>query len=181
MNDFPWSTQILLALVVVIAAVYDIRYRRIPNWLTLSGILAGFGLNALLYGVSGLAIAGKGMGLAFCVYFFLYLLHAIGAGDAKLMAGVGAIAGAANWFLIFIFTALLGGVFAIILLFAKHRAKKTLWNVGYLLYELSHFRAPYLAHEELDVKNPKAARLPHGFTIAVGTAVYIAAKWMFPA
>lgn len=176
----PWYTQALLALLVLTAAVYDIRYRRIPNWLTLSGILAGFGLNLVLYGAGGLVVAGKGMGVAFCVYFFLYLLHAIGAGDAKLMAAAGAITGAGNWFLIFIFTALLGGLFAVILLLWKHRVKKTLWNVGYLIYELRHFRAPYLAHEELDVKNPKAARLPHGFTIAVGTAAFLVLRYLYP-
>ena len=176
MTAFPFFTQLLLALIVVTAAVYDVRYRRIPNWLTLSGILLGFGLNALLGGFGGVALAGKGMLLAFAVYFVLYLLHAVGAGDAKLMAAAGAVAGPDNWFVVFIFTALCGGIFALILLLSRRRFKKTIWNVGYLLYEIAHFRAPYLAHEELDVKNPKALRLPHGLTIAVGTGVFLVVR-----
>ena len=39
---------ILLLLIVITAAVFDIRSRRIPNWLTLTGIILGFALNAIL-------------------------------------------------------------------------------------------------------------------------------------
>ena len=42
--------MVLLALVIA-AAVYDSRYRRIPNWLTLAGVLTGLGLNTFLFPV----------------------------------------------------------------------------------------------------------------------------------
>ena len=37
--------QILLGILVAIAAIFDIRYRRIPNWLVLAGIIVGFAWN----------------------------------------------------------------------------------------------------------------------------------------
>ena len=109
---------ILLMVLVITAAIFDIRSRRIPNWLTLSGILLGLGLNALLaypYPLEGLKYSGLGMLFAFAVYFVLYLIHAMGAGDVKLMAAVGAIlASPSGWFRLFIVTALIGGLFAVV-------------------------------------------------------------------
>jgi prepilin peptidase CpaA len=169
---------ILLVLIVLTAAFFDIRSRRIPNWLNLSGILLGFALNAVLaypFPLDGLKHAGIGMLFAFAVYFVLYLIHAMGAGDVKLMAAIGAIlASPSNWFKLFIIVAMIGGVFAITLVLAKGRLRKTFWNVAYLMNELGHARAPFMRHEELDVKNPKAVTLPHGFTIAVGCVVFLA-------
>src|SRR5690349_1365341 len=151
---------ILIGLLVVTAAIIDIRSRRIPNWLTLSGIIVGFALNALLaypFPLEGLKNAGLGMLFAFGVYFVLYLIRAMGAGDVKLMAAVGAIlASPALWFRLFIVVALIGGVFALALLLAKGRLRKTFWNVAFLLNELGHARAPFVSREELDVKSPKA-------------------------
>ena len=168
---------------VITAAIFDIRSRRIPNWLTLSGILLGLGLNALLaypYPLEGLKYSGLGMLFAFAVYFVLYLIHAMGAGDVKLMAAVGAIlASPSGWFRLFIVTALIGGMFAVVLLLAKGRVRKTFWNVAYLVNELGHARAPYMTHEELDVKSPKAVTLPHGFTVAVSCLIFVVGGILF--
>jgi len=169
----------LLLLVVITAAAYDIRYRRIPNWLTLTGIILGFALNVVVVyyerPLQGLKYSAIGLGFAFAVYFVFYLIHAMGAGDVKLMAAVGAIvANPWNWFGIFIATALIGGVFALVLLFAKGRLRKTFWNVAFLVNELGHARAPYMSSEELDVKSAKSVKLPHGLTIAVGCMIFIA-------
>jgi prepilin peptidase CpaA len=169
---------ILLLLLVITAAVFDIRTRRIPNWLTLTGIILGFALNAILqypYPLTGVKHSGFGLLFAFAIYFVLYLIHAMGAGDVKLMAAIGAIiANPANWFLLFIVTALIGGLFALTLLLAKGRLRKTFGNVAFMLHELGHARAPYMSREELDVQSPKAVTLPHGFTIAVGCLIFVA-------
>ena len=78
---------------LVVLCVYDIRERRLPNWLTMPGALAilavaaavGCGVPALL-GAIGLA------GL----YVVVHLISpaAMGAGDVKLAAGVGGLTGA---------------------------------------------------------------------------------------
>ena len=91
----PLAPAISAALLVlaVLAAVWDLRTRRIPNWLVLGGLIAGFGLNGFLFGLEGLGIAGLGMLVGFGIYLVLHLLHAMGAGDVKLMAAVGSLVG----------------------------------------------------------------------------------------
>src|ERR1700722_11609734 len=100
--------QILLGILVAIAAVFDIRSRRIPNWLVLAGIIVGLAWNVYSSGWSGLLRASEGLGLGFVLYFPLYLIRARGAGDVKLLAAVGAIAGPVNGFWIVLHTAVLG-------------------------------------------------------------------------
>lgn len=165
--------QAVLAALVLAAAAYDVRFRRIPNWLALAGLLAGFILNGMLAGLAGVKFAAAGFGLAFAAYFCLYLIRAMGAGDVKLMGAVGSLVGTENWFMVFVLTAILGGAAALALVIVKGRLRKTLWNVGYLMGELMRFRAPYLRREELDVKSGSAVTLPHGVAIAGGTLMYL--------
>lgn len=168
--------QVVLVLIVGTAGIYDLRFRRIPNWLVLVGLVLGLGLNAVLFRLTGLTHAGMGMGLALLIYFPLYLLRAMGAGDAKLMAAVGSIVGPGNWIVLFVITAVLGGAVAVIVLLCAGRVRKTFWNLGWILNEVMHLRAPYHSSEELDVRSSKAMRLPHGTVIALGSILFLAAQ-----
>ncbi|MCL5743868.1 MAG: prepilin peptidase [Acidobacteria bacterium] len=175
----PLIIKVLLAARVLAAGIYDIRYRRIPNWLVLTGLLAGLALNGFLFGWGGLRMSLVGFAVAFAVYFPLWILRGMGAGDVKLMAAVGALVGWHAWLVIFILTGLLGGVIAIVLMLAKGRVRKTLWNTGYIVYEMAHFRSPHFRDPELDIKDPRAVTLPHGAVIALGCLAFLgaAAVW----
>lgn len=171
----PPGVEAVLIVVLLAAAVYDVRYRRIPNWISVSGTLVGLALNSFLYlGAPGLIFALKGLGLGFGMYFLLYMVHAMGAGDVKLMAAVGSLVGWQDWFGIFLITAVLGGIMATVLMLMRRRLTTTFWNVGYILGEMGHGRAAYVTREELDVKSPKSFGLPHGAVIAVGTIFFLA-------
>ena len=170
----PLASQILLAVLVLVGGVWDIRYRRIPNWLVGSGLLLGIALNAFLFEWMGLKLSLLGVGLAFIIYFPLYLLRGMGAGDVKLMMAVGALAGWRIWLVIFIITGILGGVIAIVFLLFRGRLRKTLWNVGFLLSRIMQLKAPYTENPELDVRSGQGLRLPHGAVIALGTVVFLA-------
>jgi prepilin peptidase CpaA len=163
------AIQILLIIVVLAAAATDIRSRRIPNWLTLSGVCAGLAANALTAGWPGLRTSLAGMLLGFAAYFALYCLRAMGAGDVKLMAAVGAIVGPQNWIAIFIASAIAGGVLALGLMIGRGRVKETLNNTLYIVGELAHFRAPFQRRKDLDIRDPGALNMPHGVAIAAGT------------
>jgi prepilin peptidase CpaA len=171
----PWTVQLLLAAVVLVASYYDIRYRRIPNWLTLPCVIVGFALNAFLEPPvwHGLGDAGLAVALALLFNFPLYLLHARGAGDVKLLAAIGALVGWRDWVAIFILSGILGGLLAVVLMLAKGRFRKTLWNTASIISEMVHFRAPHLKSEEFDVNSPLSFRLPQGAVIALGCCVLL--------
>lgn len=168
------AAQILLGILVLVAAGYDIRYRRIPNWLVLTGIVTGFAWNLYASGWSGLGHAAAGLGLGFALYFPLYLLRARGAGDVKLLAAVGALVGPGNCFWVFLLTAILGGVIAMVVLLLHGRVRHTFFNMSFIMSDLTKLRAPYKSSDELDVTTSKGLRLPHGAMIAVGAAAFVA-------
>ena len=169
----PEVGQILLGILVAAAAIYDIRFRRIPNWLVLTGIVAGIGWNVFSFGMSGLGRGAAGLGLGFALYFPLWLIRARGAGDVKLLAALGAITGPGNCFWIFLLTAVLGGAIAVVLLLFRGRTKQTFFNVAWILRDLMHFKAPFRSSGELDVTTTKGMRLPHAAMIAVGALAFL--------
>ena len=158
----PLGIRIILSALVIVAAFWDIRTRRIPNWLTLTGLILGFALNMFLFErpLEGLLYSMKGFGLALGIYMVLYVLHAMGAGDVKLMAAVGATVGAANWFGIMLLTSVLGAVAGLALVMFKGRLRRTLVNVGIIVTSLGRGRAPYKQTPELDVSSDQGMRLP---------------------
>jgi prepilin peptidase CpaA len=169
----PFVLKCLLVALVGVAAAYDFRFRRIPNWLNLSGVILGTGTNTLLFAQHGLKAALMGFGLALVLYVPLYMLRAMGAGDAKLMSAVGSVVGPQNWLIIFLCTAITGGILAVAVALNKKGLRRTFLNVAVLINELMHFRAPAVRHESLDVKSRHSMRLPHGVSIAFGCVAFL--------
>ena len=175
MQQMPLVLKVALIAVVVSAGFYDLRTRKIPNWLNLSGLILGFGLNALVLHGRGVTVALLGFGLSLLIYVPLYLVRGMGAGDVKLMAAVGSIAGPQNWLGIFLVTALLGGVIALALVFLKKRLHETLANLSTIIGELIHAKAPFRKDPALDTRSPHSLGLPHGTVIALASVAFLLA------
>ena len=167
--------QALLVLLVSVAALYDLRQRRIPNWLSAAGLLLGFAMNTFLFESAGFWTSLEGAALALVVYVPLFALRAMGAGDAKLMAAVGSITGPMNWIGVMILTALCGGVLAVLLVLGKGRVRHTLQNLKLILTSWRFHHMPYNLSPELDVGSEKALRLPHAVSILLGTVSFLVA------
>jgi len=162
--------------VAVGAAMVDVRERRIPNRLTYPAALLGLLIQSIFNGRHGLvqAIAG---GLLFGgVFFAFYCVKAMGAGDAKLAAALGCIVGSSASVQVMFATAIFGGVLAVAhTIFSRrigHIARSTLSVVGF------HARFGMRTHPEVNLDNPKAARMPYGVAFAAGT-LYWAVSLIF--
>ena len=164
---------LLAAALVVLAAAFDLRNRRIPNWLNLAGLMFGLFTALWLGGPKAGLMAVSGAGLALLIYFPLWMLRAMGAGDVKLMVALGAILGPAAWLSVFVLTALYAGILGFLHLAAAGRLGPGFTNVGLLLGSLARLRAPFRDHAHLSVHNPRAARLPHGASIALGCLTFV--------
>src|SRR3970282_1119246 len=88
--------RIILLAWATIAAVFDVRDRRLPNWLPLGGFVVG-AIYALVTGVSLLggntANAMFAAAIAFLLFFPMYIAGWMGAGDVKLFAAMGMLGG----------------------------------------------------------------------------------------
>ena len=170
----PPALYFLALAAVLVASYYDIRWRRIPNWLVLSLLLAGFLGSWTLGGVNLLQSSVLGFGLALLLYFPLYVLRGMGAGDVKLMAALGATFGYRNWLILALIAALFSAAAGLTLAASKGRFRSTLINVGFIVKELISFRLPHVGRKEIDIHHSSAIRLPHGVSIAVGTVTLVA-------
>jgi prepilin peptidase CpaA len=152
-----------------IGAVCDVRSRRIPNWLTGTAIALGLGMHWWLQGWMALATAALAGAIGGGVFLLFYLGGGMGAGDVKLMAGVSVLVGLGHVGEVLIATALLGGVFAILLAVSKGQLKAVVGNVAGIF--VHHGKAGLTPHPELNLTNPLTLRLPYGIAIAAGAAV----------
>ena len=130
------SDALVTAIVAVgmgAAAVIDLRTRRIPNILTATLAAIGIGLAAAGFGRVGLgaALLGCLLGLAFMMPGHVF--GATGAGDVKLLAAAGALLGPKDTIYAFLYTAIAGGVLALIVAVARRRLSQTLESTSRLV------------------------------------------------
>src|SRR5437879_6152679 len=160
----PAAMMMGLIVLVSLAAWSDLRTRRIPNSITVTGAAAGLLSHAFYHGVSGAvqSLAGAGLGLA--IFLVFYVAGGMGAGDVKLFAAVGAFAGPQAVVVVFVFTALLGGLAALALALWWRRLGGTVVGTGGMLICrvcFNELRAP--------AASPELLRLAFGAVIVGGT------------
>ncbi|MGA1823368.1 MAG: prepilin peptidase [bacterium] len=106
---------IVLAIILTIAVINDLRFRKIPNRLTMHALLVGIIYNSSINGWEGFYYSGKGLLLGFALLIGFYAMGGMGAGDVKLMSAVGGFLGPWGVFKAFLCTAVIGGIYALIL------------------------------------------------------------------
>ncbi len=157
----------LLFPVLTAAAVWDWRARVIPNWLTLSALLVALGLAALPGGIDLVAsLEGAALGLGFG--FVLFVLGALGGGDAKLFAAVGAFLGPLSFLYALLAVILVGGAMALVAVVRKGALRATLGNMGLIVLSLVTFG---LAGRRVTLSSEGAIAVPYGIAIAIGTVI----------
>ena len=107
---------IILAALLMISAMTDIKWKKIPNALTFPVMLIGLFAHGFMSGASGFLYSIEGLFLGLALLIVFYFMGMMGAGDVKLMGAVGSILGPAGVFKAFLFTAIVGGIYAMIVL-----------------------------------------------------------------
>ncbi len=163
MNSIAWWPTLFA---VTVAAVNDLRTRRIPNWLVFPFLIAGVAVSAMTRGWAGLesSILGILVGAALLILF--YFLGGMGMGDVKLLASVGAWIGPQQVFVAFAFMGLAGGVMALAWAIRGGFVQESLDGTAELVFG---FRKRGLQpHPTLALENPNARKMPYAPAIAAG-------------
>ena len=154
----------VFSVLLVIACVTDVRWRRIPNALVLTLALTGFAFSVWVEPwLVGLGRAMSGLALGFVIWIVFYVIGAIGAGDVKLFAAAGAWLGPAATWRAALVGAAIGGVLAIAVLLRERRARQGLENV-----------MASISTRSLAVLAPGASnsrQLPYGVALACGALI----------
>ncbi|HEY3972520.1 MAG TPA: prepilin peptidase [Candidatus Sulfotelmatobacter sp.] len=163
---------IILAGAIVLAMIAgwtDLRSRRIPNWLTVPGLVIGIVSNTALNGWSGLktSLLGAAVGLALLLPFVL--LRSLGAGDWKLAGALGAFTGPGLLIDVLLGSVFVAGVMAVALIIYKRRMRQTLRNIGHILISLVTFRLP---GSRVTLDNPDSLKVPYGVALALSVVLY---------
>ena len=162
-------------LLSLIAGWADLRSRRIPNWLTVPGLVVGIAANVVLGGWSGLktSLLGAALGLALLLPFVL--LRSLGAGDWKLAGALGAFAGPSTLVDLLLGSIFVAGLMAVALIIYKGRVRQTIRNIGHILVSLVTFRLP---GSRVSLDNPDSLKIPYGVALAVTVLLYgVARVW----
>jgi prepilin peptidase CpaA len=160
-------------------AIFDLKSARIPNQLTGGSLLAGLALHLCRGGASALgasALAGLLAGAAFLLF---YVAGGMGAGDVKLMAAVGCIAGLSPLRMILFATIFCGALFGVAMAAYHRRLKQTVANALVLISH--HWRCGLKPHPALNVLEPDESRprrlkLPFALPIAAGCLIAMFAQ-----
>jgi prepilin peptidase CpaA len=157
---------VVLFVGVLVATVVDIRTRRIPNAVTAA--MAGAGLGLAAFGWNGISLVAAALGLALGLALMLpgHVLGATGAGDVKLMAAIGSLLGPGLVIKAFLFTAIAGGVLAVIVAMRRRRLAVTVAGTARLI------STPTDARSELKAATP-SSRFAYGPAIAIGSVIAV--------
>lgn len=172
-NTIIW---IVTLLVTFVAAGVDWRSRRIPNWLTVPGLVSAVTLHAVLGGWHGALFAAEGAGLALLLLLPLVLMRALGAGDWKLMGVVGAFLGPILFLFVLFGSILTAGLMAMVQMMRARRAADTFRNLIVLIRGFVVFGVK--PNPQISLDNPKLLKLPFGIAVAAATLIcFCAAHW----
>lgn len=119
-----WAVRLGVLVVLAAGATYwDMRFRRVPDALTVSCALAGLLIGGLEKGGAGLLPPAAGLMLGGGVFLPFVILGYAGAGDLKLLAAAGSLLGPAGAVWAVLFGSVLGGVWALAWLAVRGRGR----------------------------------------------------------
>ncbi|HEX2267941.1 MAG TPA: A24 family peptidase [Pyrinomonadaceae bacterium] len=167
----PIVMKLLLLVPLAVAVIYyDVRFRRIPNRLVLAALVAGLAINISFQGKHGALSSVGGFIIAFIPMFLMHVFGAMGAGDVKLFAAIGAVLGIALVPMTFVVVVMLGAVLAIYSMIRAGTVASTMHGVLRIFvgilpgWEMPRFSLP----------PDRRHTIPYGVAIMLGSLIAVA-------
>ncbi|MDH3208565.1 MAG: prepilin peptidase [Gemmatimonadota bacterium] len=156
--------SVILVMVLALAVWFDVKEKRIPNWITAGGFVVALVSRGVVGpGALWVGLLGGGLGLVLGILFFS--AGAMGAGDGKLLASVGALLGLDT----FLWCLPLIGAFGGLLALAVTARKGTLIPTLLRFRELTFYFVTFgRIGDRRTLSTPGAVTVPYGVAVAAG-------------
>lgn len=175
--------DIVLILLLIGSAFTDLRYRKIPNLLTIPALLSGLVLQGIAAGGPGVLESFLGIGTGFFLFLLPFISGAMGGGDLKLAAAIGALKGWVFLLQAMVVSVAAGGILILAYAIYKGRLRETLMKtLGYLAIPIGKalylgtgkdfFRKTYEPFLEIG-SGEKPLYVPYGLPMAIGTLLLL--------
>ncbi len=168
----------LVTITLIVAAVIDGIQLKVPNWITFPMILSGWAVCFAMHGWAGLGDSLLGTLVGLALLLPAYAIGGMGAGDVKLLAGVGAWVGAGVTFYSFCLSAIIGAVIAIGMVLARKAWQKHRDQFFVIFSEVMTIGSPTQLATIAAERKSSMLLLPYGIPIAIGTILYFAVTGM---
>ena len=153
----------------VMATASDLSTRRIPNLLTFGTAVVALVFAFATQGISGVGWALAGWAVGCALFLPWFLLGGMGAGDVKLLAGLGAWLGPAGALWAALYAGLVGGPLALVVAASSGYVKQSFTNLwGLLMFWRVMGVRPL---PELTLRTAQSPRLPYALPIAAGAGL----------
>lgn len=162
----------MISVILLVAACIDGWKLKVPNWLTFPFVLTGWVHAVAVAGWSGLGESLLGTAVGLALLLPAYAVGGMGAGDVKLLAGVGAWVGAAITFYAFCVSAVVGGILAIGMMLYRRSWHQHYGNLMVILHEFRTVREPSKLAALAAERKSSMVLLPYGIPLAIGSIGY---------
>jgi len=162
----------LVTFVLIVAAVIDGFELKVPNWVTFPFIVSGWAYSTLAFGWEGLGWSLVGTVIGLALLLPAYAIGGMGAGDVKLLAGVGAWIYGTHTMYAFAVSAIMGAVLAVSMVLARRGWNRHWAQFLVILNEILVIRNPEQLSAIAAERKPTMLLLPYGIPIAIGTIGY---------
>lgn len=161
--------------VLLVAAVYtDLAYKKVYNWITIPVTCAGIVLHSFSGGWSGLFFSLAGCALGAGIFLIPYFLGAVGAGDVKLAAAIGALTGYIFVVRAIFYSSLIASLMAAIWMLKRGELKsglKRTLTLGKVIF------CP--AKRKTVLSAGAQGEIPYAVAMVIGTFIVLLEKYLF--
>jgi prepilin peptidase CpaA len=164
----------IVTIVLVVAAVIDGIKLKVPNWITFPFIISGWLYSAFYFGWSGLGYSLLGTLIGLGLLLPAYSIGGMGAGDVKLLAGVGAWMHGTTTLWAFCISAFVGALLAMGMVLYRRAFKKHASQFLTIANEIMTVKDPNVLAKIAAERKSSMLLLPYGIPIAIGSIMYFA-------
>lgn len=168
-----WDVALVSA-VLIFAAYIDGKQLKVPNWITFPMVLTGLVYQTIAYGWTGCQASLLGIACGLACLLPLYSIGGMGAGDVKLMAGIGAWLGVATTWNSFLVTVVVGALMAVVMVMWSGRIRHHVTQFFHIAFEIFTIRDPKKLFAIAKERKSTMFLLPYGIPICIGSIMYFA-------